>query len=397
MIIKAVKFLALFLFCANAGAVTLIRGPYLDGVSRRQAMIRWETDTVTHAWLTYGPPNNCEQFMTVSPPSTKFREMIYGLPEGSELCYQIYLPYKDQETDIERIYKVAQGSFSIAKPAEETSFNFIAFGESGSGSIEQLELAEQINKLRPDFVVHTGGLTETGLNLQANEQFFFPYDEILRHAPFYIALGKSEYGNGEAKDAVEFLKENYNPFHQMPLTGRPPYYYYVLHANASFFFLDANSLLGIKIPHLITSASYQIRWLDYNLGRARAPWKIVVINAPLYSSSMEKPLTALRETLAPIFEKHNVQIVLQGNQHNYERTTPIRWDKVAEKNGTVYLTIGAGGKPMQEKSPLGEEDEWSAFFSTVPSYTTFSIKGRNMEIKTYDSSNGLIDSAAVKQ
>ena len=58
----------------------------------------------------------------------------------------------------------------------------------------------------------------------------------------------------------------------------------------------------------------------------------------------ERPLRATQdldtldvELLEPILDRHDVQLVLAGHDHNYQRH---------EKNGVVYIVTGGGGAPL---------------------------------------------------
>jgi hypothetical protein len=46
-----------------------------------------------------------------------------------------------------------------------------------------------------------------------------------------------------------------------------------------------------------------------------------------------KPGCPLLVNLEPLFNKYGVDLVLQGHQHNYERTYPYR-------DGKIYITEG---------------------------------------------------------
>lgn len=49
---------------------------------------------------------------------------------------------------------------------------------------------------------------------------------------------------------------------------------------------------------------------------------------------------------------------LCGHEHNYERISPIKNEKVDQK-GVVYVITGGGGAPLYEKKM---DNSWSAFF-----------------------------------
>jgi len=84
---------------------------------------------------------------------------------------------------------------------------------------------------------------------------------------------------------------------------------------------------------------------------------------PQYSSPSEHPENGdLRDLYRPIFQKHQVDIVLQAHDHNYQRTIPLNMIKrqanpyVTDNNaknyedrvGSVYVTVGTGGAALHK-------------------------------------------------
>jgi uncharacterized protein (TIGR03382 family) len=57
----------------------------------------------------------------------------------------------------------------------------------------------------------------------------------------------------------------------------------------------------------------------------------------------------MRREFGPLFEKHGVDLVLTGHDHNYERTWPMKGDGVAPSGtrGVPYLVVGSGGATLR--------------------------------------------------
>jgi hypothetical protein len=89
-------------------------------------------------------------------------------------------------------------------------------------------------------------------------------------------------------------------------------------------------------------------------------WIIVYSFRAFYSSNTTHPgLDELQDAYHRLFEKYNVDLVLQAHNHNYQRTyplsynltkqsTPIITDKNTEhynniKKGQIFFTVGTGG------------------------------------------------------
>jgi 3',5'-cyclic AMP phosphodiesterase CpdA len=81
--------------------------------------------------------------------------------------------------------------------------------------------------------------------------------------------------------------------------------------------------------------SAQRRWLDQALARSTAAWKIVAFHHPVFSCGEYTGVAEMRRLLAPLFERRDVDLVLSGHDHNYQRFGP--------RNGVTYVVHGGGG------------------------------------------------------
>ena len=69
----------------------------------------------------------------------------------------------------------------------------------------------------------------------------------------------------------------------------------------------------------------------------------------IYSaSSSHGPADDLQAAWAPLYDAHHVDLVLNGHDHDYERTWPIRAGQVCPSTavGTVYIVAGAAGASL---------------------------------------------------
>jgi uncharacterized protein (TIGR03437 family) len=97
-----------------------------------------------------------------------------------------------------------------------------------------------------------------------------------------------------------------------------------------------------------------LEWLDRDLSETNKFWRIVVLHHPAYSAgihSEEEESVLVRRFIVPILEKHHVPLVLNGHEHSYQRSFPIRGAKVvAESEGSIYVTTGGGGATLHPVS-----------------------------------------------
>ena len=406
---KLTLFCLLLLAVSTVRAAQIVRGPYLEDPTQTTLVLRWQTDEPTPSWLEYGPVPRCNQIMTVTPEGMNHKAILYGLVPNQEFCYKVYV-YNQAKDGVQ---EPVEGSFRTLYSAERKVVNFLAVGSTASDAADVLlsdgetvdaaassaaieaqvqaraNLAELMDKTKSDFLIHTGNLTHSGLNADANAEFFIPFQNLLRHTPLFVALGPNEYGpDRNDRGSKSFFQTNYRRFHDMPWSNATPKYYSFDTANARFIFLDTNVAEGAVWAPEITEESAQIAWLKSTLASATEKWKIVVMNAPAYSSGARGPNTEVFLNLVKIFEDYRVNLVLQGGDADYERTFPM-FRGEAKPRGITYVTLGtAAGKPTKRENP----DPSTARFVSARHYAAVKIVDRKLSVKVYSDKGKQLDS-----
>lgn len=124
----------------------------------------------------------------------------------------------------------------------------------------------------------------------------------------------------------------------------------------------------------------QWRWLDRVLAKARktSPWLVLTIHRPLYSSdqnewSQHHAGGNLQAALEPLIILHQVDLVMTGHQHMYERIHPVIDGKIVQlpsykiededvyKDPTAppHIVVGCAGALQHEKF-IVPSPQWSA-------------------------------------
>jgi predicted MPP superfamily phosphohydrolase len=212
-------------------------------------------------------------------------------------------------------------------PTNGNTVRLAAIGDTRSGDSRQQKIADllvRVNRTAPlnGIILLGDNASVHGSPARAMEKtFFMPYESLIKEqAPFYAVLGNHDL-RGEMKEyQLNFAYYNMN--------GRP-YYSKVFGENiVEVFFLDSNTIR--KDPQ-------QVRWLEDALKQSTAPWKVVALHRPLYTTARSHPSKpSLIQLLEPILTENKVEIVLAGHNHIYERLYPI--------HGITYFTSGSGGE-----------------------------------------------------
>ena len=389
--------LTFILAAAAANGAQITRGPYVQAAEHNTAVIRWATDTPTPAWVEYGPEGKCSQLMAIAPSRMDHTLTLHGLIPNTKFCYKVYVQNEAQTG----VNPPAEGIFKTLFSPERKIVNFLVMGNtsapaSGADTMAiKTAMAQSMAGYESDFVIHTGNIASTGRAGESDAEFFAPFKPVLRTNPLLVALGPDEYGpdREDARAGRGFLTANYRRMHTMPWSRGTPQYYYIDTANARIIFLDTNFVYDALSASKLDLKTPQYEWLRSALSTADSGnWKIVVLHHPVYSSGpAPDKLSAL---LAPLFETHKVNLVIQGHQGAYERTAPIiRNQKAQERQaGPTYITIGGGGRSLDKKQ---YDNEWTSRYHDVPHFAHIQIVDRKLSLRVYTHDNRRIDALDI--
>lgn len=224
---------------------------------------------------------------------------------------------------------VLLGGLKLTLPMQPNSLKFLAIGDTGTGSKEQGELAqvmrEYLDIFPYQFAIMVGDNMYGG---EKPEDFKKKFEDVYkpitdRGVKFYAALGNHD-------ESKQRFYTNFN-------MGGEEYYRFNT-GGISFYALNSNYM-----------EKKQIQWMQDELGKDDAKWKIAFFHHPPYSSGGKHgSSTALKEIIEPVFVKNGVDVVFTGHEHFYERIKP--------QQGIYYFITGAGGKlrsgDVRENSPL---------------------------------------------
>jgi len=256
---------------------------------------------------------------------------------------------------------------SLVAVAEKPVLQWMATADSGSGDANQRAVGSAmaaLNRRQPVDLVIMGGdnIYNDGDIRKVEEAFERPYRELLQAGvPFHAVLGnhdiRTDNGNGELA---------------YPGYGMKGRWYSLRRGPVEFFMIDTN-----------VNAEWQLQlpWLRKSLAASQAPWKVVVGHHPIHSSGFygENPEAIAR--LTPHFQRHRVQLFINGHEHNYERSLPI--------DGTTYLSVGNGGAALRPVIPGPR----SAVAISTYGFASFRADASSLRIQAWDTSGRRIDQA----
>ena len=373
-----------------AYATQVIRGPYLENPTQTSITLRWQTSAAVPTWLEYGPTPRCNQIMTVTPAAYNHKAVLYGLVPNQDFCYHLYVGNPAQTgTELP-----IDGKFRTLFSPERKVVTFLALGNTGSfpGEEDSAQARDRIAKLmaqeQADFVIHTGNLTHSGLNSDADAELFSPFQALLQNTPLFVALGPNEYGpDRESAESKSFLHNNYSRYHDMTWSTATPKYYSFDTANARFIVLDNNLVNGTKWAPEINEESAQTKWLKTTLSGAGDKWKIVIMNTPAYATGAIGPSQEIVDAWVKIFETYGVNLVLQGSDADYERSFPLR-NEETHKRGVTYVTLGTAALTPNRRVMSSPH---TARFVSARHYAVGKIVDRKLTFTVYSDTGKQLD------
>jgi acid phosphatase type 7 len=255
------------------------------------------------------------------------------------------------------------------------TIQFVSGGDAGVG-----EHAIGTNKLaakqEPYFALIGGDLAyDNGRSPETFIKFLQNYRAHMVDAQGRLVPMLSCIGNHEVDGGYEGTRE------------RSPQYLSVFDgffADTTFGVLDIGdymSLVLLDTGHIEPIGGAQTEWLEKTLAdRQDRPHLIVANHVPAYPShrapegSGDKTGTGeeQRKFWSPLFEKYNVDVVLEHHDHTFKRTHPLKGGLV-DKNGVLYLGDGSWGKLRVPKTP--EERPYLATVSSAYHMTVHRLEG----------------------
>lgn len=266
--------------------------------------------------------------------------------------------------------KFIEGAFTVRTDDDfvENGLTFLHVTDTQQGSKQDYEknwnvaMKSAYKNLSPDFVLHTGDVTDNNWSGKSNIlEFHWTHDILNEHGDLPIIMAST--GNHDMQNDVFNNFYNYKlPENASTQTG--VYYSYDL-GNVHFINIDTNQT-GFNSPNPLKQE--QMDWLTADLQSTDADFIIIQTHKGPYSYGKhydDDEMPYLRRQLMPLLDKYEVDLFLNGHDHIYSRSQPLVWDEQAQKaqvkdayaydeenavyekegDGTIHITLVAtGGK-----------------------------------------------------
>lgn len=283
------------------------------------------------------------------------------LEPGKTYRYRVGAKNVPQEKYIEGMFTVRTDDDYV-----ENGLTFLHVTDTQQGNMNdyknnfKVAMDAAYRELDPDFVLHTGDVTDDNWSGKSNIlEFHWAHDMLNEEGDCPVIMAST--GNHDMQDEVFQQFYNYK-LPQDASTKTGVYYSYDL-GNVHFVNVDTNQT-GFNQPNPLKDE--QMRWLEADLESTDADFIILQTHKGPYSYGKhydDDEMPYLRKQLMPLLDKYEVDLFLNGHDHIYSRSQPLVWDENTQRaqvkdgyffdedearyekdgDGTIHITLVATG------------------------------------------------------
>jgi len=319
-----------------------------------------------------------------------YHPIILGVEDPNEQYSSWHVEVTGLTPDTEYVYRVGtwesfdpiSGTFknaTLSEPATfktglpkgtRTDFKVVFAGDSRGGYAKIAEQIDRLANIDARMWFFNGDMNDVGTQVEW-DAWFQVMQPVLRTRVLMPVQG-----NHEATFANLYYTQYELPKMPTLAENMHEHAWSVDFANVHFVGLDSNG------EDMIVQ---QLEWLDADLASAVADPDIDFIIAMMhhssYSSSNHGQSPFVHEHFVPLFEKYSIDAVINGHDHNYERTVKIRQDAEAD-DGVTYVVAGG----FFSKG-YGNGNEWytvTSHHGDKANYVVMDVSADTLSLTAYD-------------
>ena len=334
---------------AHAQALIITRGPIIqnpDGLTTTMT-IEWWTDAGGDSTVEYGTSPALGSAVTV--PAAGSCEIgaagtchivpLAGLSPGMRYYYQL-------RTNGTVVQAASPGIYftTLKESGDPNDLFFTVIGDWGQGTSGEQQVSNNQDAADPPMIITVGdNAYQSGTLSEWDDNALGYYVNPMMRMLFMPALGNHDlYDVGASNWASSaeiklFLLPRNAP--------DPERYYSFADGDAHFVVLDSNA----------PNDTAQRNWLQNELATTTRRWKFVFLHHSPYSCANGFASLGsdgdVRNNWGPLFEQYGVDIVFDGHDHIYERTSYLD-DFGGDGLGTVYIMTGGGGASLDSTAKV---------------------------------------------
>jgi hypothetical protein len=419
------------------------RGPFLAIGGPTQTTVAFNTRDNRFGRVNFGTDSGAlTQQVTETTATREHTIQLTGLMPGTTYYYQVLAAPTSAPTNFQ-LFEDDILCFDTPVATFDHEFTFAAFGDCGAdtwgdggGDVNQLQarIANLLNPEvapsldpKPEFYLVAGDVIyEDGERENFDARFFRYYGNPLAKYWFYEAVGNHDTRSSASHNdgifnirggsfARAFVLPQGNPAE--PIAEREFYY--------SFDWGPVHVLvLNTTLPPpggdsgVFTDAQ-QRAWALNDLASTNRIWKVVCFHHSPYTYAARGNTGGiddderLRQNFSTFFEDRDVDLVIAGHEHFYERHHPLRYNSAnfqlplkdapdsgtmatyTNPQGTLFIVSGGGGRDLSSLPGPQTNDSFRAAGFSDHHVTTIAVEKHRLTIRAIDHTGVQRDTATI--
>lgn len=286
---------------------------------------------------------------------------LCNLEPGTEYSYQVGGRDLTGRTSFSPVYTFHTAPDVVAHPDAEVVFGFV--GDSRGGYDVWNMLVSELEKRSPDLILFSGDMVTIGLTQLEWEDFFGRAERLFARVPLVSAHGNHEV------NAVNY-------YAQVAMPGDQETF--------GFDYGFAHVTVANDTPDDPSKLAGEFRAkIEADMTRSEAArWKLFMHHQPMFSASTRHgPSATLQEAWLPTIDKHHVDLVLNGHDHDYEVSKPMI-DKLVQAstdNATVFVVAGGAGAELYDNG----SDYWTLYSEKTYSAAIVNVRRDQLTLSAF--------------
>jgi predicted phosphodiesterase len=291
---------------------------------------------------------------------------LCGLVPDTVYSYQVGSAVDGAET-WSPVYSFRTAPDVAVSPDAEVRFAVV--GDTRGGYDVWAQLVALLAARHPDLVLFTGDVVNNGLEQREWEPFFDRAEPLFARVPVVVANGNHDvtsihfFSQLAQKGDEENFGIDYGWAHVSVVNDTP---------------LVSGDLENRIRPVLAADLA----------ASADARWKLAMHHRAVFSAGgTHGPDLPVQRAFMPLYDQYDVDLVLNGHEHDFEITKPMVWDAAhavgvvapSAAVGTVFEVQGGGGAPLHANG----QRYWTSYSESVHAASILTVSRDRMTLEAY--------------
>jgi hypothetical protein len=311
-------------------AQSVTRGPYLQSATDSSIRIMWSTDSLTQSWVYFGTSISTLNAIDSNVSDTANHDVLVdSLIPNTTYYYAV-------GDELGQILFDTNYHFKTAPIVGSTDpMRFWVTGDFGKGNPEQLDVMNSYiayaGTQHTDAWLWLGdNAYEDGTQADYQANVFDKYDSIMPYLPIFPNPGNHDY-----RSVVGAYITHHGPYLDIVHVPENGELGGVPSSTEAYYSFDYGNVHLVSLNSEVQSTGAinpdMEAWLAQDLAANNLKWTVVFTHQPPYSKgsydtdiSWELGIRGIREVYLPILEQYDIDLLLSGHSHNYERSMLIK-------------------------------------------------------------------------